>query len=202
MDTLVSVMAQAVPVTLGMLAAGGAFGRRIAGISALRFTQHFPHPGVPRLWGVAGGSLLLLVLMVGLGAKQVAGPAVLTLAVLGTVPFGFARANVFLLMRRERGRIKSGDDWKAARRGESLGFASLGVFTAAELWPIPAGRRRSQLRASSPGWLSSLCGGPRRRPPTRSPAPRERGHYSPWQSVWSAHPAGCSGPIDCPRGSV
>ena len=28
MDTLVSVMAQAVPVTLGMLAAGGAFGRR------------------------------------------------------------------------------------------------------------------------------------------------------------------------------
>ena len=63
------------------------------------------------------------------------------------MPFGFARANVFLLMRRERGRIKSGDDWKAARRGESLGFASLGVFTAAELWPI-AGRAEAIATAS------------------------------------------------------
>jgi hypothetical protein len=137
MDQLAAVFTHAVPATVTLLTALLAFTRRLAGIGALRHRERFPHPGVPRLWGVAAGFLLYLVVLLGAGKPNLEAPAVLAvLAVVGAVPFGFARVNVYALMRRQGGRIAPGEDWAAARRGEALGFAALGLFGAAGLSPV------------------------------------------------------------------
>lgn len=114
-----------------------ALSRRLAGVVALPWLNRFPHQGVPRLWGVAAGTLLFLALAVGItaGAGVQLG-ALGILAVASEIPFLFARVNVARLFRRRKGEIRSGEDWRTARRGESWAFAALGVAIAVFIWPL------------------------------------------------------------------